>query len=192
MLVRCKLPANTERYTFDNFKTYGNRSLETALRYAKELANEEEGVKWVTLFSEVDRGKTHLAIATCRRWLERGKAARYAFVPLLLEELRNGYELEGEQSHRVTLDFFCNVGLLVLDDLAVEHATSWSREQLQTIIHYRGINGFPLMVTTNRPIDNLGEIDPQDRISSRLVREEFCRAIYINTEKSHREREAKK
>lgn len=185
LMKRCQLPAYTEHNTFENFKTYGNERLAEALQLARELAEEDGDVKWLTLFGKVDRGKTHLAVATCRRWLERGKAARYAFVPLLLNELRRGYNLEGEQSYQGTLDFLCGIGLLVLDDLAVENATQWAREQIQTIIHYRGINGLSLMVTTNRPLDNLGKIDPGGRISSRLQREKFCRAVYINT-REHR------
>lgn len=188
-LKRCHLPANIEHYTFENFKTYGNERLSLALKYAQELAEGREEIKWLTLFGKVDRGKTHLAVATCRCWLERGKAARYAFVPLLLNELRSGYDLKGEQSYSQTFDFLCRVDLLVLDDLAVEKATPWAREQLQIIVHYRGINGLPLMITTNRPIDDLGEIDPERRISSRLQRESFCRSVYLNT-KEHRIEEA--
>lgn len=179
-MKRCHLPFHTEHMTLENFKTYDNESLVKALNYAKQLAHEEDGVKCLTLFGKVDNGKTHLAVATCRSWLERGKSARYAFVPLLLNELRNGYSQEGEQSYQMTLDFLCRVGLLVLDDLAVESATPWAREQIQTIVHYRGINGLPMMVTTNKAVNDLGEIDWEHRISSRLQREDFCRGVYID------------
>ena len=175
----CKLPFDTERMTFKSFLTKGNASLVEARDYAKVLAEGNEELRWLTLISKVDRGKTHLAVAICRRWLGRGMAARYTFVPLLLKELKDGFELEGEQSYRLKLDYFCNVGLLVLDDLGVEKASEWAQEQIQTIVHYRGINGLPLVVTSNKPLNDM-PIDPEHRIASRLQRESWCRVVAID------------
>lgn len=177
----CKLPADTEDMTFENFDTKGNASLIEALNYAKALADGTEEIRWLTLIAKVDRGKTHLAVAICRRWMERGKAARYAFVPLLLKELRDGFELEGEHSYRLKMNFLCDVGLLVLDDLGVEKDSPWAQEQIQTIVHYRGINGLPLVVTSNKQLDEM-PIDPERRIASRLQRESWCRVAALDTE----------
>jgi DNA replication protein DnaC len=170
--------------TFENYETYGAPSLEMAKQTAMDLNEENGGVRWLTLVGKVDRGKTHLAIAICHRWMERGKAARYAFVPLLLKELRDGFELEGEQSYRMVFDRLCRVPLLVLDDLGVEKPSYWAQEQIQTIVHYRGINGLPLVVTSNKPLDSL-EIDPDMRIASRLQRESWCRVIALEA-REHR------
>lgn len=182
----CQLPVGTEHMTFENFKTGGNASLIQALNYAKELADGTGEVRWLTLIGEVDRGKSHLAIAVCRSWLERGMAARYAFVPLLLKELRDGFELEGEESYRIKMNFLCNVGLLVMDDLGVERSTPWGLEQLQTIVHSRGISGLSLVVTANKEIDricgnkNEDERLASNRIASRLQREQWCRVVEID------------
>ncbi len=192
----CKLPADTEDMTFETFDTYGNPSLIEALNYARALADRTDEVRWLTLIGKVDRGKTHLAVAICRRWMERGTAARYAFVPLLLKELRDGFELEGEQSYRLKMNFLCDVGLLVLDDLGVERSTSWGLEQLQTIVHSRGINGLPLIVTANKELDRICGDKNEDerlasmRISSRLQRETWCRVMVLDTGE-HRLRELK-
>lgn len=175
----CGLPVETEHMTFENFDTKGNASLVEVLGYARSLAAESENVRWLSLIGKVDRGKTHLAVAICRRWIERGIAARYAFVPLLLKELRDGFELEGEHSYRHKLKFLCEVGLLALDDLGVEKPSEWAQEQIQTIVHYRGINGLPLVVTSNKLLDEL-PIDPEHRIASRLQREEWCRVVAID------------
>lgn len=175
----CELPSDTENMTFENFDTKENPSLIEALDYARELSEEGDGIRWLTLISQVDRGKTHLAVAICRRWLERGEPARYAYVPLLLKELRDGFELEGEHSYRQKLDYLCNVGLLVLDDLGVEKASDWAQEQIQTIVHYRGINGLPLVITSNKPLDDM-PIDPEHRIASRLQREKWCRVVVLD------------
>ena len=179
ILRLCKLPADTEHMTFENFDTYGNPSLIEALNCAKTLADGTDEIRWLTLIGKVDRGKTHLAVAICRRWMERGIAARYAFVPLLLKELRDGFELEGEQSYRLKMNFLCDVGLLILDDLGVERDSPWAQEQIQTIVHYRGINGLPLVVTSNKLLDEM-PIDPERRIASRLQRETWCRVAALD------------
>lgn len=175
----CKLPADTEHMTFENFETEGNSSLIEAFNYAKALAMGTGEIRWLTLIGKVDRGKTHLAVAICRCWMERGKAARYAFVPLMLKELRDGFELEGEHSYRLKMNFLCDVGLLVLDDLGVEKDSPWAQEQVQMIVHYRGINGLPLVVTSNKKVDDM-PIDPERRIASRLQRERWCRVVALD------------
>jgi len=162
-LRRCGLPAGTDSMTFERFQRIAG--LEKAYDAALQLADGAGGVKWLTLMGGVDLGKTHLAIAICHRWLARGMPARYAYVPLLLDELRRGFELEGERSYDSQFQFFCSVPLLVLDDLGTESATKWVEEKLDTIIDYRCVNGLALVVTTNLPLDALPV-----RIASRLQR----------------------
>ncbi len=150
----CQLPQNTELLTFETFKVKNRLDLKKAYGLALQIAEEKGDVKWLTLTGNVDSGKTHLAIAICRRWLARGKPARYSFVPSLLRELKSGFDLEGEESYQAKFNMLCRVPLLVLDDLGVEKPTDWAQEQLQMLIHERGINAMPLVVTTNLPIDN--------------------------------------
>jgi len=166
MLKHCQLPEATENMTFKNFKV--DSVTKEAYGAAQKIANEDE-LKWLTLIGPVDVGKTHLAVAICRRWLERGKPARYAYVPLLLDELRAGFELEGDYSYRAKFEFFCNVPLLVLDDLGVERSTGFARENLNTIIDYRYMHALPLVVTLNKRIDEIPG-DDEHRIASRLQR----------------------
>ncbi len=175
---QCKLPFLADRMTFHTFVDTDNLDLITAYNTALALAQETEDVRWLTLLGAVGRGKTHLALAACHEWLRRGKPARYAFVPLLLKELRDGFNNQGEQSYTAQLDYFCTIPLLVLDDLGVEAPTPWAQEQLQTIIHSRWLNALPLIVTTNKPLDALVG-DSDHRIGSRLQREAWCRVVNI-------------
>lgn len=181
----CHLPAASERMTFDNFKANGNKTLQSAVKYAEDLSQGSEEIKWLTLIGTTGCGKTHLAVAICRKWLADGKVARYGFVPILLKELKDGFELTGEYSYRQRFDALCNIPLLVLDDLGAEKATEWAQEQLQTIIHYRGFNGLPLVVTTNRPLDDL-KGDDLGRIASRLRRESWCKVVAITAQEFKR------
>jgi DNA replication protein DnaC len=174
----CNLPAGTERQTLANFGV-GTPSLKEAFAYARQIAEGQNGIKWLTLISPVGRGKTHLAIAVARRWLERGQAVRYSFVPKMLAELRHGYDREDEYAYDAQLTMLCTMPLLLLDDLGVERPTDWAIEQLQTIINERYIAQLPLIVTTNRPLDDLRG-DEEHRIGSRLRRESWCRVVVID------------
>lgn len=186
-LVRlCELPYATQHQTFENFKRDKSlASLEEAYKVALELAEEKGELRWVTLLGGVDRGKTHLAIAICRRWLARGKPARYIFVPLMLDDLRRGYDPDAERSFDRQFEFLMNVDLLVLDDLGAGKATKWAVEKLEIIIDYRYINGLPLVVTANSPIDEFSF-----RIASRLQRFQDGRVIVIDAPE-YRTRKAK-
>ena len=170
MVKLCNLPEATAGWTFDSFEV--NDQLREVYDAALQLA-EEQGIKWLTLMGDWDRGKSHLLVAVCRRWLARGKAARYAYVPLLLKELQAGFGKEGEYER--LFGFFCNVPLLALDDLGVEKRSDWAMQELDTIVDYRYVHALPLMVTTNLALD---ELPP--RIASRLQRFQPGKVLSIN------------
>ena len=69
MLNHCQLPAATNGWTFETFEASG--PLQEAYNVALQLAEERDDVKWLTLVGPVDTGKSHLAVAICRRWLAR-------------------------------------------------------------------------------------------------------------------------
>jgi len=167
----CALPSGTEDMTFKNFKEYPD--IKIALTVARDIAIGKQ--KWLTLLGGVDLGKTHLAIAICREWLSRGLPARYAYVPILLDELRRGFANTGELSYDNQFKFFCNVELLVLDDLGTESATPWVQEKLDTIVDYRWVNNLPLVVTSNLAINEL-----PIRIASRLQRFKEGRVVVLD------------
>jgi DNA replication protein DnaC len=162
-LIRmCSLPEGSDGLTFKKFKV--RKGTEVAYEIAHNLA-EGKDPKWLVLQGGWDVGKTHLAIATARRWLERGLSARYIVVPELLDELRRAYDPQSGMSYDVQFDFYKNVGLLVLDDLGMESSTRWAQEKLDMLVDWRYVRKLPLLVTTNL---DLKEMSP--RIASRLQR----------------------
>lgn len=172
-LAMCKLPPGIMDLRFETFNSNG--PLKEAYDAALQLADNTGQVRWLTLIGDVDCGKTHLAISVCRRWLERGEPARYAYVPEMLDELRHSYDEDGERSFNNKFYALCNVPLLVLDDLGVEKPSEWAVEKLNTIVHLRDVNGKLLMVTTNVPVN---ELPP--RIASRLQRVEGSKIVAID------------
>jgi len=166
----CRLPAATEDRTFEKFEP--RPGLEKAIQAAQQVAAGK--LRWLTLMGGVDTGKSHLAMAIARKWLEQGKPARYAAVPVFLDELRRGYHPDADMSYDQEFYFYQNVDLLVLDDLGMECPTPWAQEKLDMLVNYRYENALPLVVTTNLPMD---QISP--RIASRLQRTDFGRVVNI-------------
>lgn len=191
LLQYCELPYGSEHYTFETYEVK-NESNKMAYETCLALAENRAGAKrFITLAGGSDLGKTHLAIAICRKWLDKKLPARYGLVPLLLNELKDGFAKEGEESYRGRFDRLCKVPLLILDDLGTEKTTSWALEQLQILVDYRYMNGLPLVVTTNRPLASItGDFDEEHklasaRIASRLQRESWCQVIVLSG-KEHR------
>lgn len=115
LLTQCELPPASASMTFSSFKKVPGT--EKAFKIALALAKGTSPEDWLTLIGESDVGKTHLAVSIVHEWLLRSIAARYAYVPLLLDELRRGFQLEGDHSYDSRFQMFCDMPLLVLDDL---------------------------------------------------------------------------
>lgn len=165
LLEKCQLPKGTEDLVFTAFDPY-HESLQDAYDACLQMAtasSEEAG--WVTLMGPPDRGKTLLAVATCRLWLYSGRPAKFAVVPRLLMELRRGFSGDNRYTYEETFDFYCTVPLLVLDDLGMEKQSDWVVEQLDILLNEREQSHLALLVTTNLPMDQL-----PPRIASRLQR----------------------
>jgi len=193
LLRYCGLPAATEHMTLESYNTKGYDTLRTAKELAMQLVSGSEKVKWLTILSESDRGKTHLAIGICRKWLEKGLAAKYAFVPDFLMDLRAGYDSPDEgYSFTRLMQVATTVPLLVLDDLGTERPTEWAVEQLQIIIHKRGVEGLPLVVTSNKRLNCIVGNEKENRelasmrIASRLQRESWCHVVVLDDSPEHR------
>ena len=179
LLRYCDLPEKTEAKTFEAFEARDELCRE-AKQVAYKMARGDDEVIFLTLLSKTGRGKSHLAIAICREWLKRSTPAKYAFVPELLDQIRDSYrqdELTGQTYSRL-LEFLGTVPLLVLDDLGTEKKSEWACEKLQTIVDRRARSALPLVVTTNKSLDNLPN-DDEGRIASRLQREIWCRVVLL-------------
>lgn len=178
MIRVCDLPLKTDDWTFDKFVvTDGVKDA-----YEASLSVSKGELSWLTLVSKPDMGKSHLAIAICRKWLELGKAARYSFVPELLESLRPQKDSQFEETDKTRylgdIEFYKRVPLLVLDDFGAGNKTSWAVERLEMIIDHRYSNGLPLVVTTNLSMSKIGELWSW-RIASRLQRVENSKVVSL-------------
>lgn len=186
MLRFCRLPDGENTKALSQLKNRGNRLMAETIKLAKDFANGKSEYSWITIQAGVSRGKSHIAKGICYEWIQRGVPALYGFVPDLLDELKNGFDLEGEESYRSKMQLFLDVPLLVLDDLGTEHLTSWGLETIQRIINHRYENKHELFVTTNRPLEEIVGKNTEEqryasmRIASRLKREKWCKIIHLD------------
>ncbi len=172
LMTLCELPIGTEGLTFGNFAQVPGtaEAYDLAFELAQGGAN---AIRWLTLVSPPDRGKTHLAIAACRHRIDMGQPALYRFVPDLLRELRKGFD---NHDYDERFERYCEVPLLALDDLGAENQTPWVQEQIDSIIDHRYVRRLPLIITTNLKADQLAH-----RVRSRIQRATWGRVITITS-----------
>lgn len=163
LLKYCGLPKGAENMALEKFEVFPE--LKTAFTVAKSVADNVGKFAWVTFVGNNGVGKTRLAIGICHAWLKAGIGAKYVMTPILLDELREGYSREGDDSYSEKFKLYCEVPLLVMDDLGTQNSTSWVNEKLETLIDYRMMNEKSLIVTSQLSLDEM-----TSRIRSRLIR----------------------
>jgi DNA replication protein DnaC len=170
LIKYCEVPAKGREMTFENFKI--SKLLKEAFDDALAISKGDFPFTFLTLVGDSTHGKTHLAVSCVNYRLAHGNPAKYVHVPILLEELRNAFRGEGDESYQNRFETFLNVPLLVLDDLGTENPTPWANEKLDTIIDYRLMHKLFTVVTTNLPLFSVrGGPALPFRIANRLTRE---------------------
>lgn len=159
--------------TLENFDPQGGPTATTAQREnlkrawnsAKSYADHPHG--WLLLSGPRGCGKTHLAVGIANRCSEKGVTNLRAFVPDLLDYLREAYRPGNNNAYSDLYDEIKDLPLLILDDLSLQGATDWACNKLDQLLVYRYDQGLPLVVTTVHPTSELADESPA--IGSRLI-----------------------
>lgn len=129
----------------------------------------------------VGTGKTRLAVALLREWLQQGRALRerppyhaprfctsaeFISVPDMLFAIRGTFSGRGGASESHLRERYRTRQVLVLDDLAAERSSEWALATFYDILSARVNHLLPTVVTSNLALDELHRLDP--RIASRL------------------------
>jgi DNA replication protein DnaC len=170
------IPKKYRRTSWDNFhfdqpaivKTDPGRKLSMRLeRFEIWRGREDEGVL-VFLTGRPGCGKTHLACATLRRWIESGRRdARFIVTGEFLSEMKQGFN---DGTAAGVMRRAQSAKLLVLDDLGSEMATDWVRDTMYMLVNYRLNHLKPTVITSNLLLGEIAETY-HARLASRLAGE---------------------
>lgn len=167
------------RLTFDHIIPQGRcgdpinqKRFERAYQAALSFAREPQG--WLVLEGTSGCGKTHLAAAIVNHRLEYGFPAFFVIVPDLLDHLRSTFSPSSDISYDSLFEQVKNAPLLVLDDLGAHSSTPWAEEKLYQIINHRFNTQLPTVITTNIPVDEVGE-----KLRTRLTDPELCHRYLV-------------
>jgi len=160
--AQAALPAGGR--TFDNFK--GRPGTDDMLAAARRFAG-RAGPRMLVFVGQTGTGKSHLLEAIGHHALESDRTVRYDLASTFLNRLRHTYDSDsGEDVHDLTA-WYQRRHTVLLDDIGMESATPWVREQLTTLIEERLHSGGWMALATNLSktamADRMG-----DRLASRL------------------------
>ena len=137
------------------------------------------------IHGQVGRGKTHLAVATQKAWMNRHRNSRSVFVDSnsIFSIIRASYD-SGE-SERESIWRFINADLLTYDDLAKGKPGEWSLEKVETIVNERWNSGRPTIFTCQWSGDSLiqrlaegGSYESAEAIVSRIAG--MCKIVRLS------------
>jgi DNA replication protein DnaC len=146
-----------------NLRPEESASLQGAFRSAVEYA--EQPIGFCTFMGVSGCGKTHLAGAIANKVLSAGQSVAFVFVPDLLDRLRAGSRPGNDENVDELMGQLREVDLLILDDLAAHHSTPWAEEKLFQIVNHRTLSGRPMVVTIDRPLEEITQVRIMTRLS---------------------------
>lgn len=150
--------------TFANFSELGGNA--TALKKAQAFLA-ADAKRDLFLHGGVGAGKTRLACSLLNTAHQAGKWCYFARVPMLLHQLQPGQkEHAGDLEHKVMR---CDV--VVLDDIGAERdqASDYTRRTLLMLYEARGDQGRRTIFTSNKTLQQLAEMQDDDRLASRIA-----------------------
>ncbi len=156
--------------TFASFAPQDHQ--QPAYNRAREFAENPDG--WLVMLGSYGTGKTHLAAAIGNRRLELGEPAVFVVAPDLLDHLRSTFSPTSETTFDKLFESVRSAPLLILDDMGTQTTTQWASEKLFQILNYRYMNRLATIITTNVPLDDLG-----DRLASRMADPELSIVVSI-------------
>jgi len=174
---------------FDSFKTESadakeRANLKTALGIAQKWARDPRG--WLCLMGDYGSGKTHLAASIANDLHERGADVMFKTVPDLLDYLRQAFDPQSNSRFDNRFQDILGSPFLILDDLTLRNATSWSKEKLFQIIDYRYLSRSPTVITTAETKQMMEEDSP--RLATRLFDKRLCEWFDLDSVRSYIDR----
>lgn len=136
---------------------------ETCVSYSRNFELESPNLLF---HGRTGLGKTHLSLSIANEVIKKGYNVVYGSVNNFFSKIE--YEKFSKGNDTSTLDLLCDADLLILDDLGMEFATSFTNSALYTIINTRICKGLPTIISTNLSLDDLRD-KYHESVVSRII-----------------------
>ena len=178
MLEKSGISAEFQKKGFKNFDTRNNPQLvnaqNKAITYLKNFGKcEKTRYNSIMFCGQVGAGKTHLGIAICSNLMSQNVAVYYMSYRNAATKIKQVMTDEGAYNRE--LQCYMQARVLYIDDLLKGRITESDVNILYEVVNYRYMNNLPLIISTEKSIDNLLDFD--EATGSRII--EMCRGNII-------------
>jgi DNA replication protein DnaC len=186
LVQEAQIPRRYQHCDLDHFVTYGNESLEQAVKQARWIvANYFQTTRGLFLLGQPGVGKTHLAVAVLKGIVTQHRVHGLFYdLSQLLRIIRSTYNPAVRTSESEVLQPVMTADLLVLDDLGREKTSEWVEETLNLIVNTRYNERRLTLFTSNYDISNdLTDPDSlQVRVGTRMYSRlhEMCEFLHLS------------
>lgn len=157
---------------FNSFETFNEKDLveakATAVNYFKEFKDlEDKRNNSILICGSSGRGKTTLGLAITNNLINSNIQVRYMPYRDVITSLKQHITAEGKEIYNDTMFRLQNARVLFIDDLLKGKVTESDINIMFEIINYRYLQKKPVIVSTEKTIEELLEFD--EAIGSRLI-----------------------
>lgn len=167
ILLNSGISEEFRKKNFDNFNYSYNMEVCEAFSKAKEyVKNFDKSCKnkSIIFVGQVGSGKTHLSMAIANSLMEKGVGVLY--MPYRDNIISLKQNMMDEEYYRKVMNKFKRAKVLLIDDLFKGSISGSDVNIMFEIINYRYLNGLPVIVSCEKSIDEIMNID--EAIGSRL------------------------
>ena len=155
-----------------------DRSRDPQAFAACETYAQGEEKRGLLLMGQPGNGKSSLAVAPMRAWIEATEGrqpARFWEVSPGLEAIRRGYRAEGAREDQVS-DIALKNDFLIIDDLGPQKTTDWVVDQFYQLLNALYTHQKHVVITTN-----LDALQLHEQLDTRLVSRVLgmCRQVVL-------------
>ena len=165
------------KYAHCRFETFREtKETAPAVQLLKQYVEEARG--GIFIFGPTGTGKTHLATAMMRAFIEQGRDCQYVTVPELLMRLKRSFDSSQPSSEEELLVNY-STSILILDDLGVGPITEWVRQVIHLLLDKRDRYLKPTIVVSNLRLEEIADLFGEP-IASRIAG--MCQIVALEGE----------